>query len=144
MDIAGALVEGILHQPVDDTDDVLILGVDLTGLAEFDELLEVLYVAGHLARYLVAGTFHRLADAVELDQVRLEFSRVCQHAANGLFDDAIELVHPFGVVWIGNCDYDLVIGNLDRQYIEARSVGVGHDRGTGGNIHFQRIEIEAL
>ena len=41
MDVRGALFEGKLKQPIDDIDDVLIVGGELTGLAQLEQLLEV-------------------------------------------------------------------------------------------------------
>ena len=42
VDVARALLEGVLPQPVDDVDDVLVVGVELlVRLAELDQLLEV-------------------------------------------------------------------------------------------------------
>ena len=42
VDVAGALLEGVLPQPVDDVHDVLVVGVELlVALAELDQLLEV-------------------------------------------------------------------------------------------------------
>jgi hypothetical protein len=42
VDVAGALLERVLPEPVDDGDDVLVVGVELlVALAQFDQLLEV-------------------------------------------------------------------------------------------------------
>ena len=50
VDVAGALVEGVLPQPVDDVDDVLVVGVELAvGLAQLDQLLEVADAAALVA-----------------------------------------------------------------------------------------------
>ena len=41
VNIRRALLEGILQEPVDDIDDVLVVGIELTvGAAEFNQLLE--------------------------------------------------------------------------------------------------------
>ena len=41
VDVAGALVEGVLPQPIDHLHDTLVIGVErLVVLAEFDQLLE--------------------------------------------------------------------------------------------------------
>ena len=41
VDIRGALLESVLQQPVDDVDDVRVVGVELTiGAPEIDQLLE--------------------------------------------------------------------------------------------------------
>jgi hypothetical protein len=51
MDVAGALVESVLPEPVDDVDDVLVIGIELAiGPAEFDQLLERRQVAGRTRR----------------------------------------------------------------------------------------------
>jgi hypothetical protein len=50
VDVRGPLVEGVLPQPVDDMDDVLVVGVELAvALAEFDQLLEARQAGVHLA-----------------------------------------------------------------------------------------------
>jgi hypothetical protein len=42
VDVAGALLEGVLPEPVDDVDDVLVVGVELACCcAQFDQLFEV-------------------------------------------------------------------------------------------------------
>ena len=41
VDVGGALLERVLPEPVDDVDDVLVVGVELAVLAELDQLLEV-------------------------------------------------------------------------------------------------------
>ena len=41
VDVAGALLECVLQQPVDDMDDVAVVGVELAGCAQLDQLLEV-------------------------------------------------------------------------------------------------------
>ncbi len=41
VDVGGALLERVLPQPVDDVDDVLVVGVEVSVLAQLDQLLEV-------------------------------------------------------------------------------------------------------
>ena len=41
VDVGGALLERVLPQPVDDVDDVLVVGVERAVLAQLDQLLEV-------------------------------------------------------------------------------------------------------
>jgi hypothetical protein len=49
VDVGGALFEGVLPQPVDDVDDVLVVGIDLlVALAQFDQLFEVVAQARSL------------------------------------------------------------------------------------------------
>ena len=141
MDIAGALIEGVFHQPVDDTDNMLIFGIDFTGFSEFDELFEILKIARHFGRGLVAGALHCPADAVKLDLVIFQFPRICQYRGDRTLDDPVQLIHPFEIVGIGQRDHDFAVGNLDRQDAESRRVGVGDYGGAGSNIHFKGIEV---
>ena len=41
VDVAGALVESVLQQPVDQTHDVLVVGIELAAGAQLYQLLEV-------------------------------------------------------------------------------------------------------
>ena len=68
VDVAGALLEGVLPEPVDDVDDVLVVGVELlVGAAELDELLERRQ-AGTLAAEL-RRLLDRARQVVELDEI---------------------------------------------------------------------------
>ncbi len=54
MNVGRALIECVLPQPVDDVDDVLVVGVDLfVGLAKFNQLLEIIAQRDVLATGLV-------------------------------------------------------------------------------------------
>ena len=68
VDVRGALVEGVLPQPIDDMDDVLVVGVELAvALAQLDQLLEARQPGRHLA--LGRRLLDRLGEVEELDQV---------------------------------------------------------------------------
>ena len=41
VDVRSALLEGVLEQPVDDVHHVLVVGVELAGARQFDQLLEI-------------------------------------------------------------------------------------------------------
>jgi hypothetical protein len=41
VNVGSALLEGVLPEPVDDVDDVLIVGVQIAAVAQFDQLFEV-------------------------------------------------------------------------------------------------------
>ncbi len=69
VDVAGALVEGVLQQPVDDADDVLVVGVELAGAAQLHQLLEVLHARQRAAPCDSLAPLTELGQRVELDQV---------------------------------------------------------------------------
>ncbi|RMS03717.1 hypothetical protein ALP75_205130 [Pseudomonas syringae pv. actinidiae] len=78
MDVAGALLECVLEQPVDDVDDVRVVGVWLlvTG-TELEQLLKVAHVAHFLLRRI--GTADRLRQPEKLHRHALDVSRVGDH-----------------------------------------------------------------
>ena len=56
-DVGGALLEGVLPQPIDDIDDVLVIGVKLAiAAAEVDQLLERRQPAGVAAAFAAVFT----------------------------------------------------------------------------------------
>jgi hypothetical protein len=86
VDVARALFERVLPEPIDDIDDVLVVGVELAiGPAEFDELLERRQVAALAAE--LGGLLDRAREIVELDQIARDIDRIGENAANVLLDD---------------------------------------------------------
>lgn len=65
MDVAGALLERILQQPVDQVHYMLVVGIRLADAAEFSELFEITDDT-HAAFAFRAGPGNRSADAVKL------------------------------------------------------------------------------
>ena len=86
MDVARAAVKGVLQQPVNDTNDMMIVGIQLAAPAEFHQLLEVGDGAaeGTGPAHVRFGLLQRAADTVELRQVTTDVGRTCQYARHGL------------------------------------------------------------
>ena len=79
VDVGRALLERVLPQPVDDVDDVLVVGVELlVALAELDQLLEVVAQREVLAARLVRA-LDRLGEAEELRGVLRDVERIGDH-----------------------------------------------------------------
>ncbi len=78
MDIAGALLERVLQQPVDDADDMLVVGIGVLLLAELHQLLEIGQPRGGPLQ--AARTAHRFGEAVELHRVAIDIGGIHHHA----------------------------------------------------------------
>src|SRR5690606_22485541 len=104
VNIAGALIEGVLPQPVDDIDDVLVVGVELpVALAEFDQLLEVRKFRALLR---AAGcALHRFGEVVELDDVPVDVERIGKYALDVHAHHLREFALPFRDVGFGGGDH---------------------------------------
>ncbi len=81
VDVTGALGKRVLQNPVDDIDDVLVVGVRV-ALAHFQQLLEV-GNAGQLLAAAAGGAGDRAAQVVELDAVAAQLLRVGEHHLQG-------------------------------------------------------------
>jgi hypothetical protein len=93
MDIAGALLEGVLQQPVDDADNMLIVGIGLTHGAKFEHLLQVADLAA-LADAGGASTADRTRHGVKLTDIALQIARVCKHAPDRPAQHMLEIGLP--------------------------------------------------
>ena len=81
VNVAGALCVGVLQQPVDHAHDMLLVGIDgLAGLAEFDQLLEI--VDARFVIRILVGALDRLGQREKLAGVARDVCRVGHHAAN--------------------------------------------------------------
>ncbi len=140
VDVARALFERVLQQPVDDADHVLIVGRELAAAPELGELLEVLHAARREASALVGRSLHRARKRIELDDVAIELGGVGEHALDLALEQRGELALPFLPVRLGSGDDDLGRADLERQDARARRVGVRHQLGDAGDVERQRID----
>jgi hypothetical protein len=132
----------VLPQPVDDIDDVLVVGVDLlVDLAQFDQLLEVVAQRQVVAVRFV-GFLDRLGQAEELRDVLRDVERIGDHAADRAARDLGDLGLPFVGIRVGGGDHQRVGGQFDRQDVEARRVAGRHHIGHLGEIDLQRVDAD--
>ena len=111
VDVAGALIEGVLQQPVDDAHDVLIVGVKFTGFSELHQLLEIAHAADWRRPAVFGGSGDRAADGVELGQVAFQIQRVGDDAVEVQPQHARELVLPLAYIGLGGGDGYPVTGD---------------------------------
>ena len=123
VDVGGALLEGVLPQPVDDGDNVLVVGIELSvGLAQFNELLE-----GRQARGSGIGPgrlLDRAREVVELDLEAADVERIGDHPPDVLAQDGQELSLPLADEGLRGGDHDFLGGDLHRKDAKTRRIGV--------------------
>jgi hypothetical protein len=142
VDVARALVEGVLPQPVHHLHHALVVGIELlVAPAKFHQLLEA-------GTDRIAATFlrraHRLRQREELRRVALDVLRIGHDAAHGAARLALHLVDPVGHEGLGGGDHHLVGRHLDRQHAVAFGIGRAHDVGHLGDVHLQRVDAQVL
>ncbi len=139
VDIAGALLEGVLEQPVDDIDDVGVVGVRflVTG-AEVEQLFEVAQVA----RLLIdrGGAADRLGQAIELHAQALDIHRVGDHPLDRQLEYVGQVGFPAADVRLCAGDGDGVTIDRYREDLVALGKGVGHQGCHGRHVDFQRVD----
>ena len=140
VNVAGALFESVVEQPVHDIDDVLVVGIEFAGAPQFGELFEILDATRrHPSAFHGAG-LDRARQRVEFDQVALNLLGVGQQALDALARDTAEFFGPLVDKGFAGGDAHLLRCDLDRQDAQARRVGVGHDGGDLGHVDRQRVD----
>ncbi|MCY1413868.1 hypothetical protein D9M71_293050 [compost metagenome] len=141
VDVAGALLEGVLEQPVDDVDDVRVVGVRLLILrAEVEQLLEVANPADLL---LVArGAADRARQAVELGGEALDVRWVGHHPQDRPLEHVGQVGFPAGDERLRAGDGHRLAVHRHGKDLVALGEGVGHQRGDRGDVDLQRVDAQ--
>jgi hypothetical protein len=93
MDVGSTLLEGVLPEPIDDVDDVAVVGVELPLLPERHQLLEVARQRHRALRGLLR-LLHRARKVVELAQEAPDILRIGEGELHLDLQDLLELVGP--------------------------------------------------
>jgi hypothetical protein len=140
VDVGGALVEGVLPQPVDHLHDALVVRVELLGAAaEFDELLETRQ-ARVLAR--LDGIAHRARQGIELGRVARQLDRADDDELHHLARVRFDLGHPGHVERLTGGDRHLAQAHGQRQRVAALGVVDRHDLGDPAHVDPQRVDAQ--
>lgn len=139
VDITGALLEGVLEQPVDNVDDVGVVGVRLlVAGAQVEQLFEIAQVA----RLLIdrGGAADRFGQAIELHAQALDVHRVGDHPLDRQLEHVGQVGFP--TVDVGLCagDGDGVTIDRHRKDLVALGKGIGHQGCHGRDVDFQRVD----
>ena len=141
MNVAGPLVKGVLKQPINNVDNVGVIGVRRFVTAQLKQLLQV----GD--RRDLKSRIRRLGDGprhgVKLDRPARDI--------RGIGDDAPDLSapqrllqHRLPLVHVGlrARDHHVVVGNFNGQDLVPLRKRVGHDLRCRINVDLQRIDTE--
>jgi hypothetical protein len=142
VDVAGALVEGVLPEPVHHLHHVLVVGVQLLGLAQLDQLLEAakgIALVAHLA-----GRAHRLRQRKELGDVAHHVLRRRDHQPHTLSGLPLDLGNPVDHKRLRRRHHHLGRADLHRQHLVALGVGRAHHVAHLAHIDLERIDAEIL
>src|SRR5512135_679149 len=143
VDVARALLEGVLPEPVDYAHDMRVVRVKLlVAAAQLDQLLEIRQARA--ADGVAVGAFDRLRQVVELDLVALDVRGIGDHALDAKLQNGRELALPLAHVRLGGRDHRFLAVNADRQDAEARRVGARHHLGDGREVDLQRIDVQVF
>ncbi|MNS27337.1 hypothetical protein D3C72_592830 [compost metagenome] len=141
VDIAGALLEGVLEQPVDDVDDVRIVGIRLLiAGAEVEQLFEVAEVTALLIG--IAGAADRFGQAEELDAEALDIRRVGHHPFDRQLQYVGEIGLPAGDIRLGTGHGHRIAVDRHGENLVPLCEGVGHQRCDRGDVDLQRVNTQ--
>ncbi|MCY1396512.1 hypothetical protein D9M71_114870 [compost metagenome] len=141
VDIAGALLEGVLEQPIDDIDDMRVIGVRfLVAGSKVEQLLEVARAAGFLLR--AAGAANRFGQAKKLDGQALNLHRVGYDTLDRQLQHMSQVRFPAGDMGLGTGDCHSVLIDCHGKNPVALGEGVGHQRRYCGDIDGQRVNAQ--
>ncbi len=141
VDITGALVEGVLEQPVDDVDDVRVVGIRLLiAGAEVEQLLEVAGAADLLIGG--GGAADRLGQAVELDREALQVDRIGYDPLDRALEHVGEVGFPAFYERLAAGDGHGRVVHRHGKDLVALGEGVGHQRSDRGHVDLQRIDAQ--
>ena len=141
VDVAGALLECVVEEPVADMDDVLVVGVELAAAAQLDQLFEVGDVAER-ALVLLRGALDGASEVVELDDVALDVLRIRNDALDLEAQHLLQGVLPFAHVRLARCDGRLARVHAYGEDLEALGVGARHDLRHCREIDLERIDVQ--
>ena len=140
VNVAGPLLKGVLQQPVDDTDNMLVVGVRLGLAAQLHHGLEVgeftALPPGHRP-----GTLYRTGHGIEFFGVPLDIPGVRQHPAHRQSGNVLQVLLPQGDPGFGTGHGHRLIIDGHRQNLVTLGETLRHDFSNGSGIDLQRINV---
>ncbi len=141
MDITGALLKGILKEPIDNIYDVLVVGIRLLHRAQFKHRLQVSRRSRTLHAPGSVRATHGARHRIKLCGMARNFSGISEHPANRFAQHMLQVCFPDSDVRVAAGDYHLIFCYLNRENTVALSECSGHHLGNGTQVYFQRVNI---
>ncbi len=140
MDVAGPLLKGVLEQPVDDIDDVRIVGIRLLVAGpQFQQLLEVAQATGFL---FAAGAADRLGQAIELQGQALDVQRAGHHPSHRALENMGQVCFPGTDVRLGAGHGNALPIHGHGKDLVPLGEGEGHQRRDAGHVDAQGVDTQ--
>ncbi len=140
VDVGSALLERVLPEPVDDMDDVLVVGVEVAAIAQLDQLLEVARQRDLAARGLLR-LFHRPREREEFPHVAPDVLRIREYQLDAAMQNRFELVGPPAHERFAGRHREQARSHRHREDAIALGVGVGHGLRHRDQVDLQRIDV---
>ncbi len=137
MDVAGALGEGVLQQPIHDLDDRPFVGAQFAAAAQFQQLLEI-ENAGRRFRRSLERAAHRARHAVEFHLVAVDIQRIGDHPLDVAPQRLAQHGLPVAQPRFGGGEHHAGIVRRDRQNLVTGGVFEGNERQQA----FDRRDVE--
>ena len=134
VDIRCALIKGILQQPVNNLDHMLVVGIRVFAGPKVQQLLEVLG-AGGIGRIVAAGLADGARQLIELDGVTADILGVGDHAADVFSDRLAQVAFPVTFEGLGAGDQHFILADFNRKNAVSLSKGIGHHPGNRGCVY---------
>ena len=138
MNIAGALVKGVLQQPVHYVHNVLIVGLRVFKVAQFQQLFKIGDARGPLA---AGGAGDRARQRVKLHPVAFNIAGQGHHAADAALADLHQLLLPAGHKRLAHRHGEF-IGVIFTQSKSWRLALITHHIGQLCHLHFHGVYMK--
>ncbi|MNH13435.1 hypothetical protein D3C79_730070 [compost metagenome] len=141
MNIAGALIEGVLQQPVDDGDDMGIISLMLLAVCA---QLEQLFKIGRCRRgdWLAAGAVDRAGEVEECLAELADLHRAGQHAFDRASQHLGQIGFPGPDIGLGTGHGNAKVIHSNRQNAVTPGKGRGHQASGCVEVELQRVDVQ--
>ena len=140
VNITGALIEGVLPQPVHHLDHALVVGIEL--LIAFAQLHQLLKAGGTGCATGFLGGSHGLSQCKKLNRKALDVERVRHHTAHRAACLALNFADPVGNKRLSRGNHHLLGRYLHGQHFVALGVAGTHDLAHTPHIYTQRVDAQ--
>ena len=141
MNVAGAFVEGVLQQPVHQTNDVLVVGIQFAAGTKLNQLFEIGDI-GKGGAVQLTRTLDRTCKAVELHQIAVDVLGIGDDALDLQAQDARQFGFPLAHIGLADGNDYFLGGDADRQDLVPLRVSARHDLGDGSKVDLEWIDVQ--
>ena len=132
-----------LPEPVDDTDNMLVIGIGCARSGwrdtQIDQLLEIGALGGTTPALRIT---HRARQTEKLNGVTGDVLRIGHYPAHFTTQELSQFIGPVRQARLGGGDYDMIVMQRDRQNAMPTGVLAGRDFSNTREVDRQRVDPE--